>query len=198
MLVLARAVDSEARSLRKLMEEQDEIREQAQARIAKVRYAKEGSSVYPDATFTLRLSYGSVKGYEENGSRIAPFSTLGGKFTHSEAHGDQKPFQLPARWKESKSKLALDTPYNFVSTADIIGGNSGSPTLNRAGEFIGIIFDGNIQSLIADYAYSDVQARAVSVDVRAILEALKVVYQADELLKELLPESTVQNSASAF
>ncbi len=194
MLDLARAIDAEARSLRKIMEEQDEIKEQAQAKIAKIRYAKEGSGVYPDATFTLRLSFGTTKGYEENGSFVAPFTTLGGMFTRSESHDDQQPFQLPARWKEAKTKLKLDTPYNFVSTADIIGGNSGSPTLNRAGEFIGIIFDGNIQSLAAGYAYSDVQARAVSVDVRGILEALKVVYGAEELVKELVP----QNNTAAF
>lgn len=193
MLALARAIDPAARAVRKIMEEQDEVKEQAHAKIAKVRYAKDGSSVYPDATFTLRLAYGSVKGYEENGHTVAPFTTLGGKFARSDAQGGRTPFELPMRWKNAKPNLALDTPYDFVSTADIIGGNSGSPTLNRAGEFVGIIFDGNIQSLGSDFAYSDVQSRAVSVDVRAILESLKTIYGADALLKELVPAAVAAN-----
>ncbi|MHA3771770.1 S46 family peptidase [Verrucomicrobiota bacterium sgz303538] len=193
MLALARAIDPAARAVRKIVEEQDEVKEQAHAKIAKVRYAKDGSSVYPDATFTLRLAYGAVKGYEENGHAVAPFTTLGGKFARSDAQGGRTPFELPTRWKNAKPNLALDTPYDFVSTADIIGGNSGSPTLNRAGEFVGIIFDGNIQSLGSDFAYSDVQSRAVSVDIRAILESLKTIYSADALLKELVPGTGAVN-----
>jgi hypothetical protein len=186
MLVLARLLDPAARSLRKVVEEQIEIKEQAQGALARVRYAKDGSSVYPDATFTLRLSFGVVKGYESGGVQVPPFTTMAGMFERSEAQLGREPFQLPARWEEAKGKIALDTPYNFVCTADIIGGNSGSPVLNRAGEFVGIIFDGNIQSLAADYAYTDAQGRAVSVDVRAVIESLRSIYGATELLDEVL------------
>lgn len=186
MIVLARLIDGPARAVRAIVEEQGEIKEQAHAKIARVRYAKDGASVFPDATFTLRLSYGLVKSYQENGQTVPAFSTMGGTFARSEAQGGREPFDLPASWVAAKSRMALDTPYNFVSTADIIGGNSGSPTINRAGEFIGIIFDGNLYSLIGDYAYSDVQSRAISVDSRAIAEALRSVYQADGLLAELL------------
>ncbi len=187
-IAFARAIDAEARAVRKILEEQNEAKEQAHARIAKVRYARSGAGVYPDATFTLRLSYGSVKAYKEAGKRIEPFSTMGGTFARSEEHAGREPFDLPASWTAAKGKLKLDTPYNFVSTADIIGGNSGSPTINRAGEFVGIIFDGNIYSLVGDYGYTDEQARAISVDVRAIIEALRGVYGADALLAELLPK----------
>ncbi|MFT3781133.1 MAG: S46 family peptidase [Nibricoccus sp.] len=186
MIALAKTVDDVARTARKIIEEQNEVKEQAQAKIAKVRYAVDGTAVYPDATFTLRLAFGTIKGYEENGTHIAPFTTMGGVYTRSSEHENKPPFDLPARWAEQKAKVQASTPMNFVSTCDIIGGNSGSPTLNRAGEFVGIIFDGNIQSLVADFAYSDAQSRAVSVDARAIIEALRNVYQANELADELL------------
>lgn len=186
MIALARAIDVDARAIRKAMEEQSERKEQAQAKIARVRYALDGTSVYPDATFTLRLAFGTVKGYEEAGKKVAPFTTMGGMFERSAAQNGREPFDLPKRWLDQKAKIKLSTPMNFVSTADIIGGNSGSPTVNRAGEFVGIIFDGNIQSLVADFAYADTQSRATSVDARAIIEALKNVYAADELVSELL------------
>jgi len=186
MLALARALDAGARAARKTIEEQSESKEQAQAKIARVRYALDGTSVYPDATFTLRLAFGVVKGYDEVGAHVPAFTTLDGMYTRSAAHEGHEPFDLPARWPAQKAKVNLTTPMNFVSTADIIGGNSGSPTLNRAGEFVGIIFDGNIQSLVADFAYTDAQARAVSVDARAIVEALRHVYDAAELADELV------------
>jgi len=186
MIALARALDADARVARKAIEEQNESKEQAQSRIAKVRYALEGTSVYPDATFTLRLAFGTVKGYAEAGAPVPAFTTIEGMYARSAAHDGREPFDLPQRWLKQKAKVKLTTPMNFVSTADIIGGNSGSPTLNRAGEFVGIIFDGNIQSLVADFAYTETQSRALSVDARAIIEALRNVYEAGELADELL------------
>ncbi len=183
MLDLARAMDPMARSLRKAYDELDETQKQAYAQIAKARFALEGASNYPDATFTLRLSYGTVEPYQEAGKTIPAFTDFAGLYRR--AAENRTPFDLPKRWLERKDQLKMDTPFNFVSTADIIGGNSGSPVVNRAGEFVGIIFDGNLQSLPLDYAYTAKAARAVSVDSRAILHALQQVYQTDALVKEL-------------
>ena len=117
------------------------------------------------------------------------FTRIGGPYQRAAKRDNAAPFELPPRWAEAKGRLKLDTPFNFVSTADIIGGNSGSPVINKAGEFVGIIFDGNLQSLPLDYAYSSKQARAVSVDSRAILEALEKVYDAGPLVTELTGKS---------
>jgi len=153
--------------------------------IAKARFAQSGFSQAPDATFTLRLSYGAVKGYKENGKEIPYFTTMGGAFEHAAEHNNEPPYKLAESWINAKSKLDLKTPLNFVSTADIIGGNSGSPTVNKQGEVVGIIFDGNIESLSANFAYSEVQSRAVSVDSRGIQEALRKIYGATALADEL-------------
>ncbi len=185
MIALAKSVDGEARALRKIMEAQGEAKQQSHAKIAKARFALEGTSSYPDATFTLRLAYGTVKGFEEGGKQVAPHTTFAGLYERAKEQENRPPFDLPKIWVDRKSKLDLKTPFNFVSTADIIGGNSGSPVVDRKGEFVGIIFDGNIQSLVLDYAYTDQVARAVSVDSRGIVEALKKVYRADKLVKEL-------------
>ena len=185
MLDLARAFDPQARALRKDWDVLDETQQQAYAKIAKSRFALEGASDYPDATFTLRLSYGPIEGYEEFGLHVPAYTDLAGLYQRSAEHGNKPPFDLPPRWVAAKGKLDLKTPFNFVSTADIIGGNSGSPVVNKAGEFVGIIFDGNLQSLPLDYTYSDKQARAVSVDSRAIIEALEKVYDAGPLAAEL-------------
>ena len=158
---------------------------QAYGKIADARFKLEGTSNYPDATFTLRLSYGPIEGYEEFGKHVPAYTDLAGLYERSAEHQDKSPFDLPQRWVAAKGKLDLKTPFNFVSTADIIGGNSGSPVVNKAGEFVGIIFDGNLQSLPLDYAYSDKQARAVSVDSRAIIEAIQKVYEAGPLAAEL-------------
>jgi hypothetical protein len=186
MLALARVLDPDARSTRKIIEEQGERKEQAQAKIARVRYAIDGTRVYPDATFTLRFAFGTVKGYEESGAAVPAFTTIEGMYARSAAHEGREPFDLPTRWLTGRANVNLSTSMNFVSTCDIIGGNSGSPTLNRAGEFVGIIFDGNLQSLVADFSYTDTQARALSVDARAIIEALRHIYEANELADELL------------
>ena len=186
MIEVARAIDAEGRALRKTGEGQSEIKQQAQAIIGKARFAIEGTGNYPDATFTLRLSYGPVLGYEENGQKIPAHTTIAGLYERSTAQHNKEPFDLPPRWIAKKTALNLSTPYNFVSTADIIGGNSGSPTVNQAGEFVGIIFDGNIQSLSGDFGYEEVQARALSVASAGILEALRKVYEVPALANELV------------
>jgi len=185
MIELARIVDGPARAARKIFETQDETKQQAYGDIAKARFAIEGTSNYPDATFTLRLSYGAVRGYEQDGKQIPPFTNFTGLYERSTEHKNEAPFDLPQRWIDKKSALNLETKYNFVSDADIIGGNSGSPVVNKANEFVGIIFDGNIQSLVLDCIFSDKQARAVSVDSAAITEALRKVYDANALADEL-------------
>ena len=188
MIKLALAVDADARALRKQVEDQIEAVDTVQyGQIAKARFAELGESTYPDATFTLRLAFGTVKGLEVEGKTIPAYTTMGGAFDHAKAHGDQPPYQLPPSWFEARKerRLRLDTPFNFISTADIIGGNSGSPVVNRQNEVVGLIFDGNIDSLVLDFAYDDRLARAVSVDSRAILEALRSIYRADGLVKEL-------------
>jgi Peptidase S46 len=167
----------------------DEASRQAYGDLATIKFAVDGDKTYPDATFTLRLAYGTVKGYEEGGKKVPFTTTFEGLYERSAEHKNKEPFELPARWLKAKDKLDLKTPFNFVSTADIIGGNSGSPVLNRAGEFVGIIFDGNIQSLRLDFAYDDVQARAVSVDAQGIIEALRKVYGADALADEMTGKS---------
>jgi len=186
MIELARLVDRPARDARKAFEARDETKQQAYGEIAKARFAIEGTSNYPDATFTLRLAYGAVRGYQENGKPVGALTNFAGLYQRSAEHKNEPPFDLPERWIDRKAKLNPNTGFNFVSDADIIGGNSGSPVVNKANEFVGIIFDGNIQSLALDIAYSDKQARAVSVDSAAITEALRKVYDAGALADELL------------
>ena len=191
MLGLARIVDEESRSLRKIVEAAGEIKRQAHAEITQAVFASEGESVYPDATFTLRLAYGTVKGYAEAGKQVPAITTYAGLFERARSKGNSPPFDLPPRWEKLRPQLERDeaflkTPFNFISTADIIGGNSGSPVVNTSGELVGLIFDGNIQSLVLDIAYDDTQARAVSVDAAGILAALRTVYAADTLVAELL------------
>jgi hypothetical protein len=186
MIQLARAIDPESRKIRQTFEQQvDEPQRQAYSKIANARFAVYGSSVYPDATFTLRLAFGEAKGYSENGEKIPWATTLGGTYQHAAEHDTKEPFDLPKIWTDRKSQLNLSTPFNFVSTADIIGGNSGSPVINRQGELVGIIFDGNIQSLVLDYIYSDKESRAVAVHSAGIVEALRKIYQADRLVTEI-------------
>jgi hypothetical protein len=185
MIELAQLIDAESRAVRKVIETQTEVKQQAHAQIARATFALEGASTYPDATFTLRLAFGPVKGYKEGDKQVPFETTLAGLYERAAEHHDKEPFDLPPRWEKTKSKLDLTTPFNFVCTADIIGGNSGSPVINKDGEFVGIIFDGNIQSLVLDFVYTDVEARAVSVHSRAIVEALRKVYDAGELADEL-------------
>ncbi|MEI6506312.1 MAG: S46 family peptidase, partial [Planctomycetota bacterium] len=192
MLAVARLVDQESRSLRRIAEEAEEVKRQAHAEIMTNRFATEGTAMYPDATFSLRLAYGLVKGYGEDGPRrIAPITTYAGLFARATAKRETPPFDLPPRWRTLRDQLQADasfmaTPLNFVSTADIIGGNSGSPVVNRDGRLVGVIFDGNIESLVLDVAYDDRRARAISVDATGILAALRTVYRADDLVNEVL------------
>jgi hypothetical protein len=196
MIVLMRNVDVEAREVRKRFDDEvDAVVRRDGATIARAHFAQSGFTQPPDATFTLRLSYGTVKGYTENGKKIPYFTTFAGAFEHAAEHGNKPPFNLAASWPKMRSKLNLATPLNYVSTADIIGGNSGSPTVNKAGEVVGIIFDGNIQSLVMNFYYNDVQSRAVSVDSRGIIEALRKIYGADALADELTGAKTAGNAA---
>jgi hypothetical protein len=191
MIVLARLIDPESRAIRKIFEtEVEEVKRQAYAAIAKAKFAIEGTGTYPDATFTLRLSFGTVKGYKENGQSVPFETTFAGLYERAAEHKNKEPFDLPARWEKRKDKLDLKTPFNFVCTADIIGGNSGSPVINKNGEVVGLIFDGNIQSLVLDYAYTETEARAVAVHSAGIIEALRKVYDADDLADELTGKKT--------
>ena len=186
MILLARLVDPPARAIRAVYEAKvEEPRRQAYSKIADARFAYYGAGTYPDATFTLRLAFGVVKGYEEGGRPVPWTTTLGGAFERAAEHDSAPPYRLPESWMEHKKDLNLSTPFNFVNTADIIGGNSGSPVVNRNGELVGIIFDGNLQSLVLDYSYTATQARAVAVHSAGILEALRAVYGAKALLAEL-------------
>ena len=185
MIELARVVDAPARKLRHTVEELSEAMQQAYAKLAKARFALEGTNVYPDATFTLRLAFGVVEGYRHEGDQFPPWTTLGGAYAHADEHGGRPPYNLPKRWLDRKDRLDLRTPLNFLSTADIIGGNSGSPVVNRAGELVGVIFDGNLPSLVWDFVYDDREGRAIAVDGRAIQEALRRVYGAKALADEL-------------
>lgn len=185
MIKFAKATDEMARRARQAVEEQNEVCEKAYAQIAKAKLAIEGNKFAPDATFTLRLSFGTVEGYEKDGKTIPAFTDFAGLYQRATQHENQAPFDLPKRWLDTRSALNLRTPFNFVNTADSTGGNSGSPLINQNGEFVGILFDGNIQTLQWDYLYSDKLGRAVAVDSRAILEALDKIYQIPALVNEL-------------
>jgi hypothetical protein len=185
MIMLAKIVNPPIRRIRSITDQLDEQDKQAYALIAEAKFATQGTSAYPDATFTLRLAFGPVKGYEQDGQQIPAWTNVGGAFEHEKQHEGQADYKLPESWKKAESKLSKTTPFNFVSTADIIGGNSGSPVVNKAGELVGLIFDGNVQSLSGNYVYTDKQARSVSVHSSAIREALQVVYGADNIVKEL-------------
>jgi hypothetical protein len=181
---LAKLVDPAARQTRQLFEDQVEAVEQRAAeQIAQARFELFGRSEYPDATTTLRISYGRVKGWEENGTQIEPVTTFGGAF---ERHTGVDPFALPQSWLGAKPKLDLSTPFNFCSTNDIIGGNSGSPVIDKDALVVGLIFDGNIHSLGGDYWFDDAVNRAVAVHSEGILVALEKIYGETRVRNELL------------
>ncbi len=188
MVRLARNVDAEARAARTVWDDDVNGIQTAQyARIAKAVFDHDGTTAYPDATFTLRVAFGVVKGYEPDGMRVPPFTTIGGAFDHAAAHGNVYPYELPKSWIVARESggLALETPINFVSTADTIGGNSGSPVIDRSGAVVGLNFDRNRYGLARDFGYDDRLGRHIAVDVRAISEVLRTVYRAEELLREL-------------
>jgi len=190
IIVVTRLIDAKAREARTRYESEVTGVERANySKIARARFETEGTKLYPDATFTLRLSYGAVEGYMENGKKVPPFTTLGGLYARADSFKQEFPYNLPPRWLEKKKDLNLNTPFNFVSTNDIIGGNSGSPSINQNGELVGLIFDGNIQSLVGDFMYDGSVNRAISVDSRGMLEVLKKVFNANEIAAELTATS---------
>jgi hypothetical protein len=187
MIVLARKLDPVRRELTKWLEDNvQSVEQRAGEQLGKARFAAFGKSTYPDATFTLRLSYGQVKGYPMNGTIAPPMTTMYGLYDRSASFGNTGPFELPQRYVDGRTKLDLSTPFNFVSSNDIIGGNSGSPVVNKNGEIVGLIFDGNIESLVGDFVYEGETNRAVAVHTAAITEALRKIYDADALANELL------------
>jgi hypothetical protein len=192
MIVFARQTDPELREIRKWREDNVESVEQTNgALIAKALFAAKGKDRYPDATFTLRLAFGPAAPYMEDGKKI-PFETVwSGMYTHSEEHGGKPPYDLPKSYLDARTKVDPKTPVNFVTTADTTGGNSGSPAVNEKGELIGLLFDGNIESLGNDVVYTEDVARSVCVHTAAMMEALRKVYGdaglADELEKPAAP-----------
>jgi hypothetical protein len=183
MIEFARLVEPDARAVRKTYEDDVEavVKKNAEL-IAKARFQVYGTSVYPDATGTLRLSFGQVRGWEEAGRKVTPITTLGGAFDRATG---KDPFALPKSWIDNKAKLDLSTPFNFSTTNDIIGGNSGSPVIDQEGRIVGLIFDGNIHSLGGDYAYDGKDNRAVSVHSAALLETLGNIYSASRIVDEI-------------
>jgi len=186
LIVLARTLDPMARESERWYKENiQSVLEAAGEKIAKARFAAYGKTVYPDATFTLRLSYGAVKGYPMNGTQAPYKTTLYGLYDRSLSFDREGEFSLPQRFWERKDKLDLSTPVNFVSTCDIIGGNSGSPVINTKAEIVGLIFDGNIESLPGRFMYDDSQNRAVAVHTAYIIEGLRKLYDATSLADEI-------------
>ncbi len=188
LIKLAKAIEPDARALRKKFDDEIDapLRKNGEL-LAKARFEMEGTKSYPDATFTLRLSYGQVKGWKENGKEVDPITRFGGAFERATG---RSPFDLPPTWLAAKSKLDMQTPFNFCSTNDIIGGNSGSPVLNQAGELVGLVFDGNIHSLGGDYGFDETVNRTVAVHSEGLLQALAKIYGADRIVNELRAAKT--------
>jgi hypothetical protein len=183
---LAHEVDAKSRELRQRYEEEvEEPERQAYSDIARIRFKTLGKNVAPDATFTLRLAFGIVRGYQLDDKEIPFHTTYKSLFDRHSLMQGKVPFDLPERWLQNKDKLKLSTPLNFASTADTIGGNSGSPVLNREGELIGVNFDRNRHGLVRNFVYTDVQARHIAVHTQGVLESLRTIYQAEDLIKEM-------------
>lgn len=186
MIEAARRVDPIVReSQRKIRDTIASVLTPAGEKLGKARFLVYGKDVYPDATFTLRLSYGTVDGYPYNGTIAPPFTTFYGLYDRADSFGDKAPFNLTPKEEAGLSKLDLSTPLDFVSTGDIIGGNSGSPVVNREGELVGLIFDGNIESLAGDFVYDGSKNRAVAVHSSGMIEGLRKLYGADALADEI-------------
>jgi len=187
MIGLARKLDPMRRAFTKWREDNvQSVEQRAGEQLGKARFAVYGKATYPDATFTLRLSYGQVKGYPMNGTEAPYKTTLYGLYDRAASFDFEGPFYLPSRYMEGRGKLDLATPMNFVTTDDIIGGNSGSPVINRNGEIVGLIFDGNIESLVGDFVYDESKNRAVAVHTAAMTEAMRKLYGAQKLVDELM------------
>jgi hypothetical protein len=183
MIVFARRVDAASRAIRKQYE--DKVlgpTDRAAEKIAKARFAIQGTSDYPDATFSLRLSYGAVQGWEENGKPVAPFTRFAGLWQRATG---QFPFNLAPKWQQAEGKVNPDTVFDFISNNDIIGGNSGSPAITAKGEVVGAAFDGNIHSLGGAFGFDPKTNRTVMVSTAAVTEALRKVYGNERLVSEL-------------
>jgi hypothetical protein len=186
MIVAARRVDPIVReSQRKLRDTVDSVLTPAGEKLGKARFLVYGKNAYPDATFTLRLSYGTVDGFPYNGTIAPPITTFYGLYDRADSFGNKAPFDLTPKEAAGVGKLDLSTPLDFVSTGDIIGGNSGSPVVNREGELVGLIFDGNIESLAGDFVYDGTKNRAVAVHSAGMIEGLRKLYGAGALADEL-------------
>ena len=183
MIQLALAIDDDARALRKRYEDEVEApSDLAYERIANARFAVQGTSSYPDATFTLRVSYGAHEGWLEKGVPVRPYTTVAELFPRVTG---QPPFQLPQSWSEAEETLSADTKFNFVGATDVIGGNSGSPVIDSAGRLVGLVFDGNIHAISGSYWFDADRNRTVNVHPEIMLEALDKLYDADHLIAEL-------------
>jgi Peptidase S46 len=188
LIVLGRALDPLARDAQKTLEKDvTSVSSAARQKIGQARFAVYGAAAYPDATFTLRLSYGRVSGYPMNGTKAPYKTTFYGLYAESADFDDQPPFKLAPRFNQKRAQIDMTTPLNFVTTNDIIGGNSGSPVVNRAGELVGLIFDGNIESLVGRFVYEEERNRSVAVHAGGIVHALRAVYDAGPLADELDP-----------
>ena len=188
LIVVGRAIDPILRDITKRLEnEVTSVESVARQKVGQARFAVYGTSVYPDATFTLRLSYGKASGYAMNGTRAPYKTTFAGLYDRSASFDGKPPFDLVPRFAAGRAKLDLSTPLDIVTTNDIIGGNSGSPVVNKAGELVGLIFDGNIESLVGRFVYDDTSNRAVAVHSAAIVHALRTIYGAGALANELDP-----------
>jgi hypothetical protein len=185
LIAFAQLIDADGRAARKIYEDTIQpVLVKNQELIAQAHFAVEGTSAYPDATFTPRLSYGSVQGYEENGKQVSPLTTMGGAFERATG---REPYALPKSWLDAKGKIDPKTPFNMATSNDIIGGNSGSPVVNAKGEVVGLVFDGNIQSLGGDYGFDPAVNRTVAVHSSALVEALAKIYGAQRIVDELKP-----------
>jgi hypothetical protein len=187
-IVLARKLDPLRREFMKWTQDNvQSVEQRGGEQLGKARFAVYGKGTYPDATFTLRLSYGQVKGYPMNGTKAPSKTTFYGLYDRAQSFDVEGPYALPSRYSENRSALDLATPMDFVTTNDVVGGNSGSPVINRAGEVVGLVFDGNIESLVGDYVYDGETNRTVAVHTAAMTEVLRKLYHADALVRELMP-----------
>jgi hypothetical protein len=186
LIQLALLIDPAARAVRSEYEQKvEEPQREAYAKIANAKFALYGTETYPDATFSPRLAFGAVKSYRQGNEVIPPWTTFAGLYERAAEHDNQPPFQLNDRWLERKGKLKLDTPFNLICTADVVGGNSGSPLISRDAEIVGLVFDGNLESLAWDFVFDETRGRTLAVHSATILEALRKIYDAAELADEL-------------
>jgi hypothetical protein len=200
LIQLALLVDPASREARLAYEQKvDEPQREAYAKIANAKFALYGADTYPDATFTPRLAFGTVKGYKIGNEVVPPWTTFAGLYARAAEHENQPPYHLDKRWFERKDKLKLDTPLNLICTADVTGGNSGSPLISRDAKIVGLVFDGNLDSLAWDYVFDETEGRTLAVHSAAIIEALRKVYDAPKLVEEILgdnPETAPANTSA--